>query len=253
MFGGLIMGDKFAHSEPHRKPFVRSLRDDLGALISHTANMATDNTFGATLRAHRKIQGWTQDRLAEEAGTSKGYISDLESGKRPMPPGATVERIAKAFKVTVRDLVAGPGEDVDRVKPMVRVIGRVGADASGAVIMTTAHDSWGMAPLPPGATSKAVALEVSGHSMNTFAEDGALIYFEDQQTPPSPSLYGAVCAVETEDGRVLVKRLKRGSAPDLYNLESDFGPVIEDARLVWAAEIIAIVPPRQARRIIVRS
>lgn len=89
--------------------------------------------------------------------------------------------------------------------------------------------------------------------MHTFAEDGALIYFEDQRTPPEADLYGIPCVVETEDGRVLVKRLKRGSAPGLYNLESDFGPVIEDVRLAWAAEVVAVIPPRQARRIIIRA
>lgn len=86
-----------------------------------------------------------------------------------------------------------------------------------------------------------------------LADDGSLIYFEDQKTEPTPDLIGEVCAVETEDGRVLVKRLLRGSAPGLFDLESIVGPTIKDVRLRWAAEITNIVPPRQARRIIVRA
>ena len=81
-------------------------------------------------------------------------------------------------------------------------------------------------------------------------DDGALIYFEDQRTPPSPDMLGHVVVVETDADEVLVKRLLRGSKPGLYDLESVAGPVRQDARLRWAAHITAIIPPFQARRIL---
>ena len=87
------------------------------------------------------------------------------------------------------------------------------------------------------------------HTFNV-ADDGALIYFEDQRTPPSPDMLGHVVVVETDTDEVLVKRLLRGSKPGLYDLESVAGPVRQDARLRWAAHITAIIPPFQARRII---
>ncbi len=59
--------------------------------------------------------------------------------------------------------------------------------------------------------------------------------------------------VETESDEVLVKRLLRGSSPGRYDLESVVGPTRHDARLRWAAHITAIIPPFQARRIIVRG
>jgi hypothetical protein len=59
--------------------------------------------------------------------------------------------------------------------------------------------------------------------------------------------------VETESDEVLVKRLLRGSSPGRYDLESVAGPTRHDARLRWAAHITAIIPPFQARRIIVRG
>ena len=86
--------------------------------------------------------------------------------------------------------------------------------------------------------------------MRGVADDGALIYFEDQRTPPSPDMLGHVVVVETDTDEVLVKRLLRGSKPGLYDLESVAGPVRQDARLRWAAHITAIIPPFQARRII---
>jgi hypothetical protein len=88
--------------------------------------------------------------------------------------------------------------------------------------------------------------------MRGFAEDGSLLYFEAQKTPPTPDMLGYPCIVETEDGRVLLKRLLKGSRPGLYDLESQVGPTLSDMRLRWAAEITAIIPPKAARRIIRR-
>ncbi|WP_312165729.1 S24/S26 family peptidase [Phenylobacterium sp.] len=89
------------------------------------------------------------------------------------------------------------------------------------------------------------------HSMRGLADDGALIYFEDQRSSPSPDMLGQVVVVETDTDEVLVKRLLRGSGPGLYDLESVAGPTRHDARLRWAAHITAIIPPYQARRIII--
>jgi len=198
-----------------------------------------------------EAKGTNTRRVSLKAQVPYTTLAAFVQGSTQSLKGNTEEKIAAAFQCSSHEIFAR-AEPAER-PALIRIIGKVGADASGAVAMSIANDSWDMTPIVPGATSKAVALEVSGHSMNTFAPDGSLIYFENQQTPPDAGLYGVVCAVETEDGRILVKRLKRGSGPDLYNLESDFGPVIEDVRLVWAAEIIAIVPPRQARRIVIRA
>ena len=84
-------------------------------------------------------------------------------------------------------------------------------------------------------------------------DDGALIYFEDQRTPPSPDMLGQVVVVELDTGEVLVKRLLRGAAPGRFDLESVAGPTRRDARLRWAAHITAIVPPWQARRILIQG
>ena len=118
------------------------------------------------------------------------------------------------------------------------------------VLFATGQDPAELAPIPPGGTDKAAALKVVGHSMRGVADDGALIYFEDQRTPPTPDMLGHVVVVETDTDEVLVKRLLRGSRAGLYDLESVAGPMRHDARLRWAAHITAIIPPFQARRII---
>ncbi|MFC3077878.1 XRE family transcriptional regulator [Phenylobacterium terrae] len=158
---------------------------------------------------------------------------------------------ASAFRVRTEWLYAGAGPASD--PGFAPVIGRVGADPSGALLFATGQSPGELAPLPPGATDRAVALRVAGESMRGLADDGALIYFEDQRTPPTPDMLGHVVVVETDGDEVLVKRLLRGSRPGLYDLESLDAPARSDVRLRWAAHITAIIPPFQARRILVSA
>ena len=169
---------------------------------------------------------------------------------------ATAKRYAAAFGVSATWLYDGTDTsdlDVPTAEPqpiLVPVIGRVGADTEGRVLFATGQEAGDLVPLPPGGTDKAVALRVVGHSMRGVADDGGLIYFEVQRTPPTPDMFGHVVVVETLEGEVLVKRLLRGSRGGRYDLESVVGPVRENAKLRWAAHITAIIPPHQARRIL---
>jgi len=61
--------------------------------------------FGRAVRAQRVTRGWSQERLAAEAGLDRTYISGLERGVRN-PALSTQERIAAALGVTVQELVA---------------------------------------------------------------------------------------------------------------------------------------------------
>lgn len=215
--------------------------------LSQIANMAQPQWF---LREHRKSRGLTLQALADLVETSVGYVSDLESGKRRLN-GDWVTRFAKALDLQdERDLFRPPASAIDA--PMVPIIGRVGADAEGTIIYTTGQQTGDMALLPPGGGRDTVAVEVTGHSMRGYADDGALIYFEVQRLPPTPDMIGYEAVVETEDGRVLLKRLLYGSRAGVYDLESINGPTLSDVRLKWAAEITAIIPTKQARRIIRR-
>jgi SOS-response transcriptional repressor LexA len=163
-----------------------------------------------------------------------------------------IAKFSDALGIDAAELFSPPARQ-SQGQPMVRIIGTVGADSEGTVIQTAGQETFDMAPVPPGGTTDSVALEVKGHSMRAIAEDGSLIYFEDQRNPPTPDMLGYYVIAELEDGRVLFKRLLRGSGPDLYMLESQVGPPIEDVRLKWAAEPTAIIPPKQARRVIRRA
>lgn len=192
----------------------------------------------------------TAAAAADAFGWSRNTYASNENGNAPFSYRRAKD-YAAAFGVNAEWLYDGAGEaQVVGAEGLVPVIGHVGASADGAVLFATGQDPAELAPIPPGGTSLARALKVSGHSMRGVADDGALIYFEDQRTPPSPDMLGHVVVVETDTDEVLVKRLLRGSRPGLYDLESVAGPVRQDARLRWAAHITAIIPPFQARRIL---
>ncbi|MBA4013937.1 MAG: peptidase S24 [Phenylobacterium sp.] len=204
------------------------------------------------LRLARTEQGFETAAAAADAfGWNRNTYSSNENGNAPFSYRRAKE-YAAAFGVRPEWLydAAGPMRSTGS-EGLAPIIGRVGANPEGDVLLATGQGSGELAPIPPGGTEKAVALRVSGHSMRGLADDGALIYFEDQRSSPSPDMLGQVVVVETDTDEVLVKRLLRGSGPGLYDLESVAGPTRRDARLRWAAHITAIIPPFQARRIII--
>lgn len=206
------------------------------------------------LRAWRKARNLTLEQLAEAIGMSHQNLGRIERGLVPLGEEHLVP-LSRALGIEPADLFRDP-QSAPGGETYVRVIGRVGADTDGTVVQTTAQEAFDTVPIPPGGTKDSVALEVVGHSMRAIAEDGSLIYFEDQRNPPTPDMIGYYCIVETDErpeGRVLFKRLLRGSKPGLFMLESQVGPPIEDVRVRWAAEPTAIIPPKQARRIIRRA
>lgn len=203
------------------------------------------------LREARIEKGFETAAAAADAfGWNRNTYASNENGNAPFSYRRAKE-YAAAFGVRPEWLydATGPMRPIAEAG-FVPIIGRVGANPDGVVLFATGQEAGDLAPIPPGGSDKAVALRVVGHSMSGVADDGALIYFEDQRTPPTPDMLGQVVVVETDGDEVLVKRLLRGSSPGRFDLESVAGPTRHDARLRWAAHITAIIPPYQARRII---
>lgn len=56
------------------------------------------------IKEHRKARGWSQEHLASLADTSKGYISQLESGQRD-PSAEMLRSLAAAFEKDVTEMI----------------------------------------------------------------------------------------------------------------------------------------------------
>ena len=63
-------------------------------------------SVGERIRGRRSELGWTQDQLAQKAGISKSFLSDLENGKRSVGAINLLD-IARALGVSLDFLMTG--------------------------------------------------------------------------------------------------------------------------------------------------
>jgi transcriptional regulator with XRE-family HTH domain len=61
-------------------------------------------TFGERLRTLRKIRGWSQEVLAEQAGLHPTYIGGIERGERN-PSLINLVRLAKGLSLSLPELL----------------------------------------------------------------------------------------------------------------------------------------------------
>lgn len=233
------MRGKFAHSERRRNRIVRCQRDDIKAQVSQTANMPDNSSFPQNLRNARKALGWSLETAAAAAETSKGYLSDLERGVRPMPPGTKLEKLAKALQTNVSSLV-GEAEAHDRIRRTVPVVGYVGAGAA-AHFYGTGDGELDRVEAPDYANENTVAAEIRGESMGPLLEHW-LVFWDEIRTPVTPDLLGHICVVGLPDDRILVKQLKAASAPGLFHLISNNEAPMLDQEIMWAAKVKGMQP-----------
>jgi transcriptional regulator with XRE-family HTH domain len=65
--------------------------------------MISEKEIGIRIKKYRKSAGMTLERLAEQTGFTKGYLSKVENSRKA-PPVSTLIRIGKALKVDISKL-----------------------------------------------------------------------------------------------------------------------------------------------------
>ncbi|MBS0363700.1 MAG: helix-turn-helix transcriptional regulator [Proteobacteria bacterium] len=230
------MPAKFADCEPPRNSKVRNLRGDRAREFSHPANIMSQTQW--FLREWRLQRGLTLEGLAEAAGTSKSYVSQMESGSRPLNQ-RMLERFAIALGITPRQLVAENPRG-HTPKRQVRKIGYVGAGAEAHYYAHGELDDY--VDAPDDATESTVAVEVRGSSLGPVFERW-LVYYDDVRAPVTPDLFGELCVIGLADDRVLVKQLKPSRTRGLFHLVSNSGePTLFDQEILWAAKVTGMKP-----------
>lgn len=191
------------------------------------------HSMAMSLKEARNRAGLSQEGLANKIDSGRSTIVKLEKGELPL--NATwAARLAPALGCRPEDLYEG--------EP-IPVVGYVGAGAAVHPIDDNAHgDGMDTVPRPPFVHGSAVAVEVRGDSLVPVAEDGWRLIYVGNQTIVEEEVLNRLCIVQLTDGRMLVKRIVRGSKPQRYHLLSTNAPMIEDAEIEWAARVKAIIP-----------
>lgn len=73
---------------------------------------------GKKITLLRKLKGISLSKLANDAGISKGYLSNIETGKKENPSVDLLDKIAMALGVNVSDLFDSDEEPSDLLDDM---------------------------------------------------------------------------------------------------------------------------------------
>lgn len=176
------------------------------------------------------MPGWTQQRLGEKLGVAQSTVTRWVQGSEPR--GNYRDAINDLYAELVLAL-----DDGEEPVMQVKLAGFVGA---GQEIYHFEEGGAGTVEAPPYASSSSEAVEVRGESMWPLFEEGTLLYYS--KLLPPDQMVGRRCVVHLEDGRMLVKSLRKGSERGLYTLVSLNAPDIEDVAVTWAAPIDWIKP-----------
>lgn len=186
-----------------------------------------------SLKDARKRANISQEALGRAVNSGRSTIVKLEQGKLPFTED-WARRLAPALDLKPHQL--------DYDEPQIPIVGYVGAGQRvyAYADMETAGETM---PKPPMTTGDLLAVEVRGESMLPLAEEGWHIVYTMEATVDEHECLNKVCVVQLdEDESMLVKRVMRGTKPYHYHLISSNAPMIEDAKLRWAAVVKAIVP-----------
>lgn len=191
------------------------------------------------IKAIRISLGMNQTEFGEVVGASQSTVTRWEQGSQPAAD--YLQKIADLSRITVDELL---GFSVSSAtSDDIPVVGYVGAGAAVYPMDDYAHGvGLDFVERPPFVEGKAVAVEVRGDSLFPVAENGWRLVYAGDQTLIEEDVLNRLCVVQLEDGRILVKRIQRGTLPQHYHLASTNAPLIEDVRVLWAARVKAIIP-----------
>lgn len=205
---------------------------------------------------HRlKVVGISATAASKMAGLSADAIRNIRRAVRepdkkgsPARTGistATLNALAPVLKTSPDWLLSARGAEHPLQAPnhddTVPLVGVVGAGAAMLLFEYGQHDPGERVTAPEGATDKTVAAEIRGASLGELF-DRWLVYYDEIRDPPTYDLVNKLCVLGLADGRVVVKKLRRGSAPGLWTLLSNNDKPIEDVGVLWAAKVKQMSP-----------
>lgn len=187
------------------------------------------------LQAARQAAGYaTAAEAAEAMGVKLPTYTHHENGTRDITRRGVAERYARFYRVNLEWLMTGRGPQKPAQRPQARIPieGVVGAgfavemidDPAGAAAVDSV-------PIPD--SELIGALRVRGDSQYPVFVDGEFVLFDKRPVAPR-DLIGQLAIVQTNDGRRLLKTIRRGNTDRAFTLESYNAPPEENVALIGA-------------------
>jgi SOS-response transcriptional repressor LexA len=180
----------------------------------------------------RVAQGLTLPALARLARTNHQTVQRLEVGRMQLTDKWKT-RLAPHLGVKPWQL----SRDFHDDEVVVPVVGYIGAGEAIFYFDDQAALDYVAPPGEPEARGTS-AVRVEGRSMLPRYYEGDLLFFKKTAAGVPLDCIGRDCVIRTKDGRALVKRLYRGSAPGKYRLRSVNGEDMDDVELDWATRVL---------------
>lgn len=183
---------------------------------------------------HKDISAWldrglkkaekTQTELADAIGLTQDKVSNIIRGKREMSASEAL-RAAEFLGVPLPT-----GSNILEVRHYIGAGAQVmPIDDGGDAFYEVEVDF----PLPRGA----IGAIVKGDSQYPIFEDGDLVAYGGDLLTPDQAI-GQTCIVRLADGRVMIKKVRKGSQPGVYTLTSANAPDMDDVSVEWARAFI---------------
>ena len=174
----------------------------------------------------------SQTAVAKALGLPQPRISEIIAGRREIKL-SEVAPLAGALQMSVDEIIAALGI-AKPTRPTIPLVGLVGAGGR----IETIENVVDYVDMPPGATGPLEALRVEGTSMFPELHAGDVIYYAPKVDERPEALLNKLVALETADGELKVKYLRRGSEPGLFDLFSHAEPLATDVRVKRAAVVL---------------
>lgn len=183
------------------------------------------------VREYRLARKMTLKDLAAALGLGGRHqtVEKLETGKTELS-AAWRRRIAPILAVKPLDLLR-PEQAILVTVPIVGFVG-----AGGEVKYYGAKAELDRVE-PPAECEDPTAVLVKGSAMLPRYYEGDVLFFDKDRDGVADECLGRDCIVQTAGGKVVVRRLFRGSREGLYRLQAPNGAETEDA-VSWAAKVL---------------
>ncbi len=201
-------------------------------------------SLAGRLRYLRARAGLTQEQLAELVETSQANINRWENGKTT-PRQIMLGKLAAALGASINWIVSGSDAPTSTKIP---VIGYVAAEEDEHCAVYpfddfAKGDGLYEVDAPVILDDGYVALEIRGHSQEPVYRDRDIIIYRRDGDFILEQCLGRMCIVKLQDGRLLIKEVKRSqSAPMKYDLHSFNRDPIPAQSIQWAAPIRVHLP-----------